>query len=161
MPNQEQFIQLIRDNEGIIFKITRIYSRDAEDAKDLYQEVVYQLWKSFEKFRGDSKMSTWMYKVALNTALTHSSKRKKNREENPLNEAIYRIYEETDHVMDERIQFLYSQINKMNVMDKGIILLFLEGKSYEEISTITGFTTSNVGTRLTRIKNKLKATVNT
>ena len=152
---EEDFVNLIRENEGIIFKITRIYGTDPEDARDLYQEVVFQLWKSFEKFRGESKISTWMYRVSLNTALTHSKKRKRT-ESGSLQTELLHLYEETDRILDERSEMLYRQIQSLNVVDKGIILLYLEGKSYEEISSITGFSASNVGTKLGRIRDKLR-----
>ncbi len=160
MQQQEVFVQLIKENEGIIYKITRAYARDREDQKDLYQEVVYQLWKSFESFKGNSKRSTWLYRVALNTSLTYANRRSRKGISIPLDFNILNRMDEQDGIMEERVTTLYSCIKELNVIEKGLILLFLEGKSYEEIAEITGFTVTNVGTRLGRIKQKLKKKIN-
>ena len=153
---QRDFINLIRKHEGIIYKITRVYVDQEEDQQDLYQEIVYQLWKSFDSFRSDAKWSTWMYRVALNTAISFL-KRDKSKLKKVSSEHLDNFkMEPFDPVMEERIEWLYKSIQKLSVVEKGIILLYLEGKSHEEISNITGFTTSNVGTRISRIKEKLK-----
>ena len=156
MSKQSDFIQLIREHEGIIYKISRVYFDRKEDQQDLYQEIVYQLWKSFDSFDSRSKWSTWMYRVALNTAISYlkraRSKVKKVHSDHLDNFKL----EPFDPVMEERIAWLYKSIQKLNVVEKGIILLYLEGKRHEEIATITGFSTSNIGTRISRIKDKLK-----
>lgn len=156
MQIEVEFTTAIKENEGIIYKIARIYSNTLEDQKDLYQEIVYQLWKSFPKFQGNSKISTWMYRVALNTSITFLKKEKRIEHKVPIDSVLYQKIEQVDTLMDERITILYAQIQKLNVIEKGIILLYLEGKNYNEIASITGFTSSNIGTRLNRIKNKLK-----
>ena len=160
MPQQAAFVSLIKENEGIIYKITRAYARDREDQKDLYQEVVYQLWKSFDSFKGNSKRSTWLYRVALNTSLTYANHRNKKGHSVPLGLEVLGQLDETDTVMEERVALLYAHIKELNMIERGLILLFLEGKSYEEIAEITGFTVTNVGTRLGRIKKKLKTKMN-
>jgi len=162
MQQKEAFIQTIKDNEGIIYKITRIYARDTEDQKDLYQEIVYQLWKSFESFKGKSKLSTWMYRVALNTSIAHLNRQKKKGHTVSIDLELLNRSDPSTNIgseWDDRMHILYAHIKKLNVIEKGLILLFLEGKSYEEIATITGFTTTNVGTRLGRIKQKLKTDI--
>lgn len=156
MQKQKEFIKVIKENEGIIFKITLVYSSNEEDQKDLYQEIVYQLWKSFDSFRGDSKVSTWLYRIALNTSITYLKKEKRNGNRVSLNSVLLNKMDQIDTLMEERIKVLYAQIKKLNIIEKGVILLYLEGKTYEEIGVITGFTSSNVGTRLNRIKQKLK-----
>lgn len=156
MSKQSEFIQLIREHEGIIYKITRVYLDQEEDQKDLYQEIVYQLWKSYESFGEKSKWSTWMYRVALNTAITFL-KRDKRKPNKVYSERLDNFkMEPFDPVMEERIVWLYKSIQKLSVVEKGIILLYLEGKPHEEIASITGFSTTNVGTRISRIKEKLK-----
>lgn len=165
MQQKEAFIQTIKDNEGIIYKITRVFAKDTEDQKDLYQEIVYQLWKSFDSFKGKSKLSTWMYRVALNTSIAHLNQNKRR----PLSTSGISLNFEsldvadpssiTGSEWDDRMHILYEHIKRLNVIEKGLILLFLEGNSYEEIATITGFTTTNVGTRLGRIKQKLKTNI--
>ena len=159
MQKQQHFVKLIKENEGIVFKIALVYAFNEEDQKDLYQEIVYQLWKSFDSFRGDSKVSTWMYRIALNTSITHLKKEKKKGSRVPIDSVLLNKIEHIDTLMDERIQLLYKHIKQLNTIEKGVVLLYLEGKNYEEIATITGFTVSNVGTRLNRIKQKLKSQI--
>ena len=156
MQKQKEFIKVIKENEGIIFKITLVYSSNEEDQKDLYQEIVYQLWKSFDSFRGNSKISTWLYRIALNTSITYLKKEKRNGNRVSLNSVLSNKIDQLDTIMEERIKVLYAQIKKLNTIEKGVILLYLEGENYQEIGVITGFTVSNVGTRLNRIKQKLK-----
>lgn len=159
MQKQQEFIKHIKENEGIIFKITLVYAFNEDDKKDLYQEIVYQLWKSYDSFKGDSKLSTWMYRIALNTAITHLKKEKRKGNSVSMDAVLMSKIEQVDTLMEERIQLLYNKIKKLNTIEKGVILLYLEGKSYEEIAVITGFTATNVGTRLNRIKEKLKSQI--
>ncbi len=156
MHTKKEFIQKIKDNEGIIYKVARIYSNNREDLKDLYQEIVYQLWKSYKTFNGESKFSTWMYRIALNTSIYHLKKEKKQVNTVSIDSNLLSRIEQIDSLMEEQISLLYAHIKKLNIIEKGIILLHLEGKSYDEIASITGFTNTNIGTRLARIKQKLK-----
>lgn len=147
---------MIKDCEGILYKISRIYSEDKTDRQDLYQDIVYQLWRSYGSFKGDAKLSTWVYRVALNTAISHLERSGKRVDKIRINEDVYNLFEATDNFMDERVEALYQQIKTLDLIEKGVILLYLEGKSYEEIAVITGFSTTNIGTKLNRIKNKLR-----
>jgi len=160
MQDKTTFVAIIKEHEGIIYKITRVYTDTIEDQKDLYQEIVYQLWKSFDSFKGNSKISTWIYRIALNTSIAHLNKRKKKIKQVKLDFELLKIADQKDTVIEERLSLLYQKIKQLNVVEKGLILLFLEGKSYDEIAAITGFTSSNVGTRLSRIKKKLKDNIN-
>lgn len=160
MDKKTKFIKAIQENEGIIYKITSVYTDTDEDQKDLYQEIVYQLWKSFDSFKGNSKFSTWMYRIALNTSIAHINKGKRRINQVPMDFQLLSITEEKDTIISERLSILYDHIKLLNAVEKGIILLFLEGKRYEEIGIITGFTATNIGTRLGRIKNKLKSQIN-
>ncbi|WP_350293980.1 sigma-70 family RNA polymerase sigma factor [uncultured Croceitalea sp.] len=160
MSKEEAFINAIKKNEGIIYKITSVYSNSKDEQKDLYQEIVYQLWKSFDSFKGKSKFSTWMYRVALNTSIAHINKGKKRINPVSMDFQLLTIPDENDTLTAERLSILYAHIKLLNAVEKGLILLFLEGKSYEEIATITGFSKTNVGTRLGRIKNKLRFQIN-
>ena len=160
MHKKETFVDLIKKNEGVIYKITSIYSNNKEDQKDLYQEIVYQLWKSFDSFKGNSKISTWMYRVALNTSIAHLNRGKKKIKQANVDFELLNISYEHDTITEERMSILYDHIKSLSTVEKGIILLFLEGKSYDEIAVITGFTKTNVGTRLNRIKEKLKSQIN-
>ena len=160
MANQEDFIKLIQKNEGILFKISGLYSNNIADGNDLRQEMIYQLWKSFDSFKGQSKISTWIYKVCLNTGLVFVKKNNHalmNVESIENLEEVLQLTDNHDSELSDQILHLYQTIKKLSKIERGIILLHLEGNSYEEISEITGFTQSNVGTRLGRIKNKLTA----
>lgn len=155
MQEEQKFIALIKNNEGIIYKITSIYTDNVESQKDLYQEIVYQIWKGFKTFRGDSKVSTWMYRISLNTALLHLKKKHKRGHSIPLENVILK-QENYDPILEERLKILYAHIKNLGDLDRGIIFLYLEGKKHEEIAQITGLTITNVGTRMSRIKDKLK-----
>ena len=160
MSNTAEFTQLISENEGAIFKITSVYTDDRDSQKDLYQEIVLQLWKSFDAFKGTSKRSTWLYRVSLNTAISYLRKSKKHKVLVPIDQVVQEITETYDPVFEERLKALYAHIRQLNSLEKGIILLFLEDKNYEEISSITGLSVTNVATRLSRIKTKLKKQIN-
>lgn len=157
MHTKREFIKAIKKNEGIIYKVTRLYTNNTEEQKDLYQEIVYQLWKSKGSFKENSKISTWMYRVALNTAISNLKKEKRKGTRISIDTILMNQIDCVDTVMEERITLLYAHIKKLSIVEKGIILLHLEGKSYDEIAVITGFTLTNIGTRLARIKQKLKS----
>lgn len=153
---EKEFIDIIKNNEGIIYKITMLYGDSKEDKEDLYQEIVFQTWKSFKNFKNQSKISTWLYKVALNTALTHIKKEKKKVNQIDFDSSLLQVMDIKDSHLEEQIQLLYKHIKQLNSVERGIILLFLENHSHKEIASITGFSTSNIGTRIGRIKEKLK-----
>jgi len=155
--NKKAFSELIEKHQSIIHKITRVYENSWVDREDLFQEICLQLWKSYPNFREEAKFSTWMYRVALNTAISNIRKSKKNLTFEPLRE--------TDRIPDdakiekENVQLLYRAISKLNRIDKAIILLWLEEKNYEEIATIMGTSKTNVSVKLVRIKRKLEELV--
>ncbi len=161
MQNNQPFIDIIQENEGLIYKIARTYTDTKQDRQDLYQEIVYQLWKSFPSFRNESKMSTWIYRIGLNTSIGWMNKEKREIRIIPLTEEDSNEPDEKDSVSEERIEVMYGLIRKLNTIDKGIILLYLEGKNYEEIASFTGFSVTNVGTRLGRIRQKLSSQIKT
>jgi RNA polymerase sigma factor (sigma-70 family) len=160
MYHKEEFIEIIQKNAGLIYKVVKVYTNSKEDEQDLYQDIVYQLYKSFDSFRNDSKISTWMYRIALNTAIANLKKEKRKVEYIPIYEALLNKADANDTLKEEQFEVLYVQIKKLDTVEKGIILLYLEGKTYDEIASITGFTTTNIGTRLGRIKQKLIAQIN-
>lgn len=159
MQNTTTFTGIIQENHGLIYKVAKLYTNTREDGQDLYQEIVYQLWKSFESFRQESKISTWMYRIALNTAIAHLNKEKKKIRHSVIDETRVFTDDSGDTAASERVEKLYAHIKTLNTVEKGIVLLYLEGKSYEEIAGITGFTVTNVGTRLGRIKQKLSSQI--
>ncbi|MEZ4992515.1 MAG: RNA polymerase sigma factor [Saprospiraceae bacterium] len=156
MPLEEQFIHMIRTHEGMLFKTSTVYTRTREDQQDLYQEIVVQLWRAFPRFRQESGISTWIYRIALNTAITHLRKAKRRKNEIPIDQLILQYTDNQDPVFEDRVKILYRYIEQLSDLDKGIMLLFLEDKSYEEIADIIGISVSNVGTRLSRIRQKMK-----
>jgi len=155
MQKEAAFTALIKEHEGMIFKISRIYCDTEENQKDLYQDIVFQLWKGFDSFKGKSKISTWMYRVGLNTAYSHLRKEKRKGHAVALDN-IDLTYEAHDPILEEQLDAMYAQIKQLNDLEKGIMLLLLEGKKYEEIAVITGLTRTTVGTRISRIKEKLR-----
>ncbi|UCE38740.1 MAG: sigma-70 family RNA polymerase sigma factor [Thermoplasmata archaeon] len=154
---KNRFLELIEQNQDIVHKICGIYARNMDDRKDLSQEIVYQLWKSYQSFRGDSKFTTWMYKVALNTALLNSRRNRcRVRTENLKDHHGDILVEVAVQEKHGRISRLYEAINQLRALDRAIILLYLEQFNYGEISGFIGISESNVSVRLVRIKKKLK-----
>lgn len=154
---EDKFVEYINKNIGIIHKICNIYFNNADDRKDAHQEILYQMWKSYPVFKGSAKFSTWMYKVALNTAITYSRKGNRELAAHMLSGSWSQIADtnKQQHI-NERMTLLYAAIDTLSLTDKAITLLYLEGNSYEEIAEITGLTISNVSVRLVRIKKSLK-----
>ena len=149
---EHRFLNLIEENSGIIYKVTRLYSSDLNDEKDLRQEVIYQAWRSFSRFDGRSKFSTWLYKVALNTALTHRRKQKYSAG-NDLEETL-------QPVSGNSRGLLISLIKDLSAIDKLVIMLHLDGYSNDEVAEISGLKKNHVSVKIYRIKDLLKAKLN-
>lgn len=151
---EKDFLKIVEVNQGIIYKVCKMYRDTREDQEDLFQEIVLQLWKSYPKFRRESKVSTWMYRIALNTALVIYRKKKIELE---LKETIpvdyHSKYIETPSENEER---LFAAIRTLNKAERAIIALYLEDYPYNEIAEITGITENYVGVKISRIKEKLK-----
>ncbi len=159
---ERDFLQIIKDNQGIIHKVCNIYCDDQEDRNDLFQEIVAQLWKSFPSFRQESKVTTWMYRVALNTAITSFKKQKRRPDQNRLTYENFQIKDENyDHETEEDIKVLHRAVAQLTGVEKSIIILYLEEKKYEEIAEITGITQNYVRVKMNRIKKKLKKIMET
>lgn len=148
------FVAMIRRYERVIYKVCYMYDSPYTPLNDLYQEVVLNLWCAYPKFRHESKESTWIYRIALNTCITFMRRQSKLPEIVTLSVAIDPTDENDPH--QQMLNQLYRLIGKLGALEKSIILLYLEDKSYEEIAEITGLTLTNVGTKLSRIKEKLK-----
>lgn len=155
---KKEFSELIEKNQAIVHKITMVYANGRADREDLFQEICLQLWKAYPNFREEAKFSTWMYRVALNTAISNVRKEKHKITFEPLRETD-RI---TDENMDEKekVKWLYRAISKLNRIDKAIILLWLEEKNYDEIASIMGTSKTNISVKLVRIRRKLEEIVN-
>ena len=156
MDKKEQFIAAIQEHEGFIYKIAAVYTHTAEDRNDLVQEIIYQLWKSFESFDQRSGIGTWMYRVALNVAIYQLKKSSKRVPTVSIGEYHSNQPENNDSIKEEQWQLLRKQVDQLNLLDKAIVLLYLDNKSYDEIAAIVGISKTNVGTKLLRIKDKLK-----
>ncbi len=157
MDKKNRFIKIIKAHQGLILKVATLYTNSIQDKEDLYQEIVFQLWKSFDTFNEASKLSTWMYRVAMNTAIYNLKSTKRQVTTIPLDPETMRFADVSDKADEERLQLLYELIQRLNLLEKGIMLLYLEGKSHQEIAEIIGITPSNVGTKISRIKEKLKS----
>ena len=152
-PLQEDnaFLQLIEANKGIIYKVANSYCKNTEDRKDLIQEIILQLWKSFGKYDPQYKLSTWMYRISLNVAISFY---RKTRNTTVLSQDI--IQQEISPPDTEQLQLLQQFISELKELDRAIMLLYLEEKSYREIADILGLTETNIATRISRIRERLK-----
>ncbi len=156
--NDHVFTRLIKENKGIIYKICNSYCADQKDRDDLAQEIIYNLWKSFNSFNDEFKFSTWMYRIALNVAISFYRQEKKFKKHVSISDGLV-VFEETSEDKNEvetNLQLLQGFINDLKEIDKAIILLYLDDKSHREIAEITGFTETNVATKINRIKDKLR-----
>ena len=150
---EKEFMDHIIQNEHMLYKISNIYSSSREERQDLRQEIIYQLWRSYPSFAGRSKFQTWMYRVALNTAIYF------NRRKDPITSDLSNIEAEDDETwkeQEEQLKKLYRSIRTLNQIDRAVIFLYLEKNSYEQIGEITGISTKNVSVRIVRIKEKLR-----
>lgn len=156
-PNEQEFLSQIEKHKGILFKISKMYMNCADDQRDLFQEITYQAWKSFSNFRGESQFSTWLYRIALNTAIIflRSEKKRKSISGN-FNEEIAVAVEHYDFETEENLKQMYAAINQLNNIDKALIFYYLENFSGKEIADEMGITEVNVRVKLNRAKTKLK-----
>lgn len=152
----DTFLQQINQHLGIAHKVCGLYFPDEEERKDVVQEMLYQLWRSYPGFDGRSRFSTWMYSVCLNTALTYMRNNKKHKNQ-PFSQRHQQIPDEPAGDQEEHTRLLFEGIAALSQLNKAIVLLYLEDLRYEEIAQITGLTRSNVSVRLVRIKKELEA----
>jgi len=154
--NEKEFLELVAKHQNIVHKVCHMFARDEDDKRDLFQEITIKLWLGYKTFNGQAAITTWMYRVALNTAITIQRKEKKQADTQPLHPNIQPV-EEEEKIGKAEIEQLYMAINLLYPIDKAIILLYLEEKKYDEIAEIIGITRSHVGVKLTRIKKKLES----
>ncbi|MEP6928115.1 MAG: sigma-70 family RNA polymerase sigma factor [Ginsengibacter sp.] len=157
-PVKEDFLNLIQDNKKIIFKICNSYCANKNDREDLAQEIIYHLWKSGHSFNTDHKFSTWMYRVALNVAISFYRKEKRSGPVISIAEHLIDVEDKKDehNEAEKNINLLQQFINELKELDRALMILYLEEKSYSEISEILGITETNVATKINRTKEKLK-----
>lgn len=154
---EKEFVTMIKLNEAIIYKVTSFYADHNQTINDLYQEVVLNLWKAYPSFRGESKISTWIYRIALNTCITYFRRTKKQPAYTDI-DLLDNIPEASE--TNDEIKELYQLINQLGKLEKALVLLYLDDKPYKEIAEITGMTVTNVATKLSRIKDKLRGMSN-
>jgi RNA polymerase sigma-70 factor (ECF subfamily) len=155
--NQEEFIALVNEHKAMLYKVCNMYCTTEHDKQDLFQEIVIQLWGAYPRFRGDSKFSTWLYRIALNTAISDLRKQKhfiKSIEPELLPTDIQDIQYSKDK--EEKLQQLYVAINHLTEIEKAIVMLYLEDKSYDEMEDILGINQNNLRVKMNRIKDKLR-----
>jgi RNA polymerase sigma-70 factor, ECF subfamily len=150
---QQIFKTWLDAHKGILFKIIRAYAHTTMDRDDLFQEISFQVWRSVPAFRNESAVTTWLYRIALNTSMSWIRKERKHYEKSEP-DVKATLYENSSHE-DDRLAWLYHEISKLNEMDKSITLLMLDGLSYKEMAAITGLTESNIGVRINRMKKNL------
>lgn len=158
---EHSFVTLLKDNQNIIHKIRRLYTNCEDSHKDLFQEVTIQLWKAFPKFRGDSKFSTWAYRVALNTAITLYRKNKRSIATVEYEGRQHFIKDiEYNYEEEEQIKLMYKAVYLLNDIEKALVFMYLEDKDYREISETLGISEVNARVKMNRIKGKLKKILN-
>ena len=158
---KDNFIKLISENRGIIIKICNAYCNNKTDREDLAQEIIYTLWKGAKSFNPDYKFSTWMYRVALNVAISFYRVNKKFKNNISFTDAKMEIEAEVvdSSTSEENLNLLQQQVAALKELDKALIILYFEEKSYKEIAEIIGITETNVATKISRIKEKLKQNI--
>jgi len=153
---EQEFLSIIEKHKGLLHKVSRMYMDEPEDREDLFQEIVLQLWKSYGSFRGDSQVSTWMYRVAVNTALTFFKREKKK----PDNARMHPEMDVKDDIEEShgetQLDYFYKAVQQLNQVEKALIFLFLEGQSHKEIGSNLGITEVNARVKLNRTKDKLQ-----
>jgi RNA polymerase sigma-70 factor, ECF subfamily len=160
LPNDERFLELIGENRPKLLKVCRVYAWNRADQDDLYQEILFQIWRSLPNLRAETHANTWLYRIALNTAISFVRKDKSHRTRmfSGVDEGLHEI-PETNPGHDAHIEGMLSQlfqaISQLNASDKAVITLFLEELSYEQMAEVLGVTESNVGVMLHRAKKKL------
>jgi len=158
---EHKFISEFQENQNIIHKVCRIYTNNQEAHNDLFQEITIQLWKAYPKFRGDSKLSTWMYRIGLNTAITLYRKSKRTIKTQDFDSVLHRIQSTSyDDTEEEQLKLMYKAIHQLSDIDKALIFLYLEDKNYKEISETIGISEVNARVKMNRIKTRLRTILN-
>jgi RNA polymerase sigma-70 factor (ECF subfamily) len=157
---EKQFEQLIKEHERLIYKVCRMYAYTAADRQDLFQDIVTQLWNAFPKFKGEAKFSSWLYRVSINTAIT-GLRRKKDFIRSVEHTALpANISDDNSNDAEERLQEMYKAIEQLNAIEKAIVMLYLEDKTYEDMEDILGINQGNLRVKMKRVKDKLRNLTN-
>lgn len=158
---ENEFVSLLKDNQRLIHKICKIYSNDSVEHEDLFQEIAIQVWKSYPNFRGDAKFSTWMYRIALNTALSLIKKKNKSIKTNSEVDVNFLKIDFESYDADEELKLkqMYNAIHQLTDIEKALIMMYLDDKPYREIGEILGISEGNARVKMNRAKNQLKSLV--
>lgn len=157
---ENEFVDLMETNQNILHKICKLYTYDFDSHQDLFQEMIIQLWKSYPSFKGESKFTSWLYRVALNTAITLHRAKKRNIPTVDWDISFQNFkFDEYDTLQDDQLNFLYSAVRKLNDIEKALVYMYLEDKDYAEIAETLGISEVNARVKMNRIKNKLKSLV--
>ena len=152
---------LLEENQNIVHKVCRLYTNNQDQHNDLFQEITIQLWRAFPKFRGDAKFSTWMYRVALNTAITLYRKSKRRVQTQDYDSVIFKIKaNEYDDTEEQQLSLMYKAVKQLGDIDKALVFLYLEDKDYGEIAETLGISEVNARVKMNRIKKKLRTILN-
>lgn len=151
---EQQFTSLVKEHKVTIYTVCYMFSKDRDEIEDLFQEILIRLWQGFDSFRGESNVRTWIYRIALNTCINADRKKKRGGTRIPLSVDIDPFADTDDKALQTKQ--LYNRINRLGLADRSIVLLWLEGMSYDEIGEIVGVSAKNVSVRLVRIRESLK-----
>ncbi|AZA48094.1 RNA polymerase sigma factor [Chryseobacterium carnipullorum] len=151
------FLKLVNQHKGILYKASRIYADSLEDREDLQQEILIQLWKSYQNFKGNSEFSTWMYRVAINTAITYLKKEKQRTSNQTDVPGHFEVQnEDYNPAKDKQLEVFYSAVQELKALEKAIIFYFMEGMSHKEIGENLGLSEVNARVKLNRTKEKIQ-----
>ncbi|WP_432222570.1 RNA polymerase sigma factor [Flavobacterium sp. TMP13] len=153
---EQEFLSRMEVHKGILYKISKMYMDNADDQQDLFQEIICQLWKSYDTFRNESQFSTWMYRVALNTAIVFLKKEKRKVDKDPIATENIKEDESDSELKEDQMKHFYTAIQKLEKIDKAILFYQLEGYSHKEIGANLGISEGNARVKLNRAKEKLK-----
>lgn len=158
---EKNFLNDFEKNQNIVHKICRIYTTNQDQHNDLFQEITIQIWKNYAKFRGESKFSTWMYRVSLNTAISLYRKSSRSIKTQDFNDVSFKIKSvDYDDTKDKQLKALYNGIRDLNDIEKALIFLYLEDKPYKEIAKTLGISEVNARVKMNRTKDKLRKILN-
>ena len=151
---EQEFSRMVSEHKSTIYTVCYMFSNDEDEVSDLFQETLINLWKGYESFRHESKLSTWIYRVAMNTCISADRKKRKQGTKVPLSMNID-LYNDEDHET-KQVRQLHERIQRLDLIDRALVMMWLEGMNYDEIADVIGISVKNVGVKLVRIKEKLK-----
>jgi RNA polymerase sigma-70 factor (ECF subfamily) len=158
---EQLFISQVKEHQNLLHKVCRIYTSNEDDHKDLFQEITIQLWKAYPSFRGDSKFTTWAYRVALNTAITLYRKKSRSINTIEIDNNIHKIdFTEYNYEEEEQLKLMYKAIHQLGDIEKALVFMYLEDKDYKEIAETLGIGEVNARVKMNRVKTKLKQLIN-